>query len=218
MTVLGYCIGGTLATCFAALHPEVTRNLVLLTAPLDFSDAGQFGRMTARGIFPDRAPDRHVPDGAGTAAGHRDEAAQSDGELRRHLSPELWDKLGVENFDVQGLAGDVPLGERQRPIRRGGVPPVDRRVLPGEPAGAGHARDGRPAGPPGEHPLPGPQHRRQPRSDRAPRDHEHRHGSASAATDVRRSSIEGGHVGIVVGRSASQNLWPKVGAWLSEHD
>ena len=52
MTVLGYCIGGALAACFAALHPEITRNLVLLTAPIDFSDAGQFGRMTAREIFP----------------------------------------------------------------------------------------------------------------------------------------------------------------------
>jgi tRNA-dihydrouridine synthase len=30
--------------------------------------------------------------------------------------------------------------------------------------------------------------------------------------------IEGGQVGIVVGRAASQNLWPRVGAWLSEHD
>jgi polyhydroxyalkanoate synthase len=30
--------------------------------------------------------------------------------------------------------------------------------------------------------------------------------------------IEGGHVGIVVGRSASQNLWPKVGTWLAKHD
>ena len=30
--------------------------------------------------------------------------------------------------------------------------------------------------------------------------------------------IEGGHVGIVVGRTASLNLWPKVGAWLSAHD
>jgi len=30
--------------------------------------------------------------------------------------------------------------------------------------------------------------------------------------------VEGGHVGIVVGRSAGQNLWPKVGAWLSAHD
>ena len=52
ITVLGYCIGGALATCFAALHPEVVRNLVLLTAPIDFSDAGQFGRMTARGASP----------------------------------------------------------------------------------------------------------------------------------------------------------------------
>ena len=30
--------------------------------------------------------------------------------------------------------------------------------------------------------------------------------------------IEGGHVGIVVGRSASRDLWPKVGAWLDSHD
>lgn len=30
--------------------------------------------------------------------------------------------------------------------------------------------------------------------------------------------IDGGHVGIVVSRTASQNLWPRVGAWLSEHD
>jgi polyhydroxyalkanoate synthase subunit PhaC len=30
--------------------------------------------------------------------------------------------------------------------------------------------------------------------------------------------IEGGHVGIVVGRMASQNLWPRVGAWLDAHD
>ena len=61
MTVLGYCIGGALATCFAALHPEVVRNLILLTAPLDFAEAGQFGRMTARGVFPIDA-DRHLPD------------------------------------------------------------------------------------------------------------------------------------------------------------
>ena len=39
-------------------------------------------------------------------------------------------------------------------------------------------------------------------------------GSADASEIV----IDGGHVGIVVGRSASQNLWPKVGTWLSEHD
>ncbi len=37
-TLLGYCIGATLATTYAALYPEAPiRNLVLLTAPLDFS-------------------------------------------------------------------------------------------------------------------------------------------------------------------------------------
>jgi polyhydroxyalkanoate synthase len=37
-TLLGYCIGATLATTYAALYPEAPiRNLILLTAPLDFS-------------------------------------------------------------------------------------------------------------------------------------------------------------------------------------
>jgi polyhydroxyalkanoate synthase len=37
-TLLGYCIGATLATTYAALYPEAPiRNLVLLTAPLDFT-------------------------------------------------------------------------------------------------------------------------------------------------------------------------------------
>jgi polyhydroxyalkanoate synthase len=37
-TMLGYCLGATLATVYAALYPEAPiRNLVLLTAPIDFS-------------------------------------------------------------------------------------------------------------------------------------------------------------------------------------
>ena len=39
-------------------------------------------------------------------------------------------------------------------------------------------------------------------------------GSADASEFL----VDGGHVGIVVGRTASKNLWPKVGAWLSAHD
>ncbi len=52
LTILGYCIGGTLAACFAALYPETVNNLVLFTAPIDFADAGQFGTWTARDAFP----------------------------------------------------------------------------------------------------------------------------------------------------------------------
>jgi polyhydroxyalkanoate synthase subunit PhaC len=36
--LLGYCMGGTMAALFGALHPEHTRSLTLLAAPLDFGD------------------------------------------------------------------------------------------------------------------------------------------------------------------------------------
>lgn len=38
-SMLGYCLGATLATLYAALYPETPlRNLILLTAPLDFTE------------------------------------------------------------------------------------------------------------------------------------------------------------------------------------
>jgi polyhydroxyalkanoate synthase len=37
-SMLGWCIGALLTTIYAALRPESLRNLILLTAPLDFSD------------------------------------------------------------------------------------------------------------------------------------------------------------------------------------
>ena len=36
MNVLGYCMGGTMSTMFAALHQEMVKNLILLAAPIDF--------------------------------------------------------------------------------------------------------------------------------------------------------------------------------------
>jgi polyhydroxyalkanoate synthase len=30
--------------------------------------------------------------------------------------------------------------------------------------------------------------------------------------------VEGGHVGIVVGRAAKRDLWPRVTEWLAQHD
>ena len=101
MTVLGYCIGGTLATCFAALHPEVTRNLVLLTAPLDFSDAGQFGRMTARDIF----PIERLTDTFPTVPGQLpDIGTKLLNPMASYVGTyvNLWKRLDDPNFDVQG--------------------------------------------------------------------------------------------------------------------
>lgn len=43
ITLFGYCMGGTMTSIFAALHPDLPiRNLIFLTSPFDFSEAGLF--------------------------------------------------------------------------------------------------------------------------------------------------------------------------------
>jgi polyhydroxyalkanoate synthase len=37
VSLLGYCMGGTMSTMFTALHPETVKNLILLAAGIDFS-------------------------------------------------------------------------------------------------------------------------------------------------------------------------------------
>jgi poly[(R)-3-hydroxyalkanoate] polymerase subunit PhaC len=37
INLFGICMGGTLATCYSALHPEKVRNLALTVTPIDFS-------------------------------------------------------------------------------------------------------------------------------------------------------------------------------------
>jgi polyhydroxyalkanoate synthase len=53
-SLLGWCIGALLTTCYAALRPnDGLRNLILLTAPLDFADkeANSFTRLAAEADF-----------------------------------------------------------------------------------------------------------------------------------------------------------------------
>ena len=49
--VLGYCVGGTLSSIYAALHPDEMAALINLAGPIDFSHAGDLGRMTDRRWF-----------------------------------------------------------------------------------------------------------------------------------------------------------------------
>jgi polyhydroxyalkanoate synthase len=44
--LLGYCMGGTLATIFAARHPEAVQSLALLGTPIDFHQSGELARWT----------------------------------------------------------------------------------------------------------------------------------------------------------------------------
>jgi polyhydroxyalkanoate synthase len=52
ISLFGYCLGGTLAAIYAALHPERIKNLVLLTTPIDFAEGGFLKEMVEKDRFP----------------------------------------------------------------------------------------------------------------------------------------------------------------------
>jgi polyhydroxyalkanoate synthase subunit PhaC len=51
VSLLGYCMGGTLATLFAARHPEQVKALCLLATPIDFHASGPLATLTRREYF-----------------------------------------------------------------------------------------------------------------------------------------------------------------------
>src|SRR5207248_10602010 len=67
ITILGYCIGETMTAMYAALFPgKPLRNLILLTAPIDFSqeNTGLYGLWTSEKFFnPDHMVEafRNIP-------------------------------------------------------------------------------------------------------------------------------------------------------------
>ncbi len=59
LSMLGYCMGGTMTSMYASLFPQpIIKNIIYLAAPFDFSDAGIPSMwMRAPGFSPDRVTD-----------------------------------------------------------------------------------------------------------------------------------------------------------------
>jgi polyhydroxyalkanoate synthase subunit PhaC len=51
VTLYGYCMGGTMALAYTALHPEGVRNLVVQATPVDFSKGGIYSLWSQPGHF-----------------------------------------------------------------------------------------------------------------------------------------------------------------------
>lgn len=52
ITLLGYCMGGTMTAVFTALYPQLPiRNLILMTSPIDFKDAGHYSNWLDKRYF-----------------------------------------------------------------------------------------------------------------------------------------------------------------------
>lgn len=219
LTLLGYCIGGVLATCFAALDAggeRLVKNLVLFTTPIDFSDAGLFGGWTATGVFPiDQLCDTYpVVPSVFPEAGSRmlSPLATTLGVLVRLR--ERLDKPGADVTGWQAMyrwvnegVGFPGAAYRQwikefyqgnrlyRGALRLGDQPVrlaDIRVpLLNVVASAD--------------PI-------------APRSTTKVILGAVSSADTQELLVPGGHVGVVVGKSATTTLWPQVDQWLRAHD
>ncbi len=218
LTVLGYCIGGALATCYAALYPSEpveVKNLVLFTTPIDFAAAGQFGRWTAREAFPLDQLTEVFPT---VPAQVLDAGAKMLTPLPSALGTyvRLWDRLGDPNFDTQGWQAmyrwvnegvAFPSAAYRQWIRefyQANKLATGRLVIDGRRVDLQAIRC--------------PLLNVAASADAiAPRPTTSRIVELVGSADVEELVLEGGHVGVVVGRSASRELWPKVADWLGRH-
>lgn len=52
ISVLGYCMGGTMTSIFASLNPELPiKNLIFMTSPFDFEETGLYGKFLDERYF-----------------------------------------------------------------------------------------------------------------------------------------------------------------------
>ncbi len=217
VTVLGYCIGGALATCYVALYPaDPIRDLILLTTPIDFSDAGRFGLWTKKGTFPidrireiyDVVPPDLIQYGAKLLNGPL-------ADLGTFVA--LGERLGAPGFDPDAWRAMFRWVNEPTPFPAAAYHQWITEFYQGNALSRGTLRmDGRPV-----------------RLDAislpilnvaatadaiAPRPTTEVVLRKVASRDREEILVDGGHVGIVVGRSAKRDLWPRVSGWLARHD
>ncbi len=217
LTLLGYCIGGTLAACFAALYPEApVKNLILFTAPVDFAEAGDFGVWTTKGAFPIDKIREVLPVIPGEFI---DVGSKMLNPLPNTLGTyiRLYERLGDPKFDVKAWQamnrwvneGTPFPGEayyqwitqfyQENRLVKGCLRIADRPVRLGD--------------------IRIPILNVAASADSiAPRPTTDAVLKLVSSEDKEEFLLDGGHVGIVVGRTARGNLWPRVSAWLARHD
>ena len=214
LSLLGYCQGGTLSTLYAAAHPDAPlKNLILLTTPVDFADCGLYTTwLDPRHFNVDR-----VVDALGLVPAEMlNMGAKWLKPMQNYFGPymTLWDRLDDANF----VAGWLPMntwvedgipfaGEAYKQwvkeFYQGNKLIKDELVLGGRPIRLGAIRCSL-FNVVGE------------------LDHIVTHCQALplmdkvSSTDKQVLSLKAGHVGVVAGRSARKNFFPRLNEWLSQ--
>lgn len=221
LTLLGYCIGGALAACTAAMYAEgpsqdLITNLILMTTPIDFTDSGLFGVWTAEGVFPIDLLTQTYP---AVPATFPDVGSKMLQPLSSAIGQytKLDEKMRSPSFDVRGwqamyrwVNDGVPFPAaayhqwitefyQHNKLMKGTLEMDGRKVLLSN--------------------IRCPLLNIVASNDIiAPRTTTSAILGQVASTDKQELIVKGGHVGIVVGKGAQADLWPKVNAWLAAHD
>ncbi|MDP2340775.1 MAG: alpha/beta fold hydrolase [Deltaproteobacteria bacterium] len=96
MTLLGHCLGGTMAACLAAVDDSHIQSLVLLTAPLTFHDKGLLSAWTRAPFFNPRDVTRVVGHVPGWVTQPAFQILKPMGQTSKVLR--LWQNLGNPTF------------------------------------------------------------------------------------------------------------------------
>lgn len=215
VSLLGYCMGGLLVTLYAALHPRAPIDAILcLTTPVDFSKMGLFSVWADRRYFDvDGLVDRlgNVPAEFLRRSFSMLKPASEFSPVR-YIS--LWQNILNDRYVDQYKAFNkwtndhIPFpGECFRQVVKDLQ--WENKLISGELELGGKRVDLGAIKRPFLH-------------VNAKRDHIVPPASADplvalvGSADKEQITLDGGHVGIVAGRAAMRDLWPRVAAWLAE--
>ncbi|QDV84504.1 Poly-beta-hydroxybutyrate polymerase [Stieleria magnilauensis] len=215
LSLLGYCMGGTMSTLYAALHPERIGNLILMAAPIEFDGEDGLLNLWAR-------PETFDVDGLIDAFGNCPgeflqfvfqlmKPVQNFAEKQLSFMENANDAQFLDDFatierwsnDTIPIAGETfrdfvsMLYQEDRLVN-------NQMVLAGETIRLAAIacpilllvaqRD---------HLVP-------PESTLAIKER-------VSSQDVTSLSIEAGHIGLAVGSQAQRNLWPLAAEWIASH-
>lgn len=211
LSLLGYCMGGTMTVCYTALYGETVANLVTLNAPVNFHDDGLLSLWTR----PEYLNVDALLEAYGNVPPWLMQSAflllKPTSQLNQAVA--LYENLDNEQFVDNFVAmntwinDNVPFpGEAFRKYIKELY--QQNKLIRGEFTIDGRAVDiSRITCPV--------------LTVAAQADHIVPHRSATVlhdlvgSTDKELLSLKGGHIGVVAGSSASRTLWPRLAAWLA---
>lgn len=214
VSMLGYCFGGLLSTIYTALHPEMVKNLVTLSVPLDWSRQNiplfgltkqvdprlitdTFGNCPAwmvKSMFSALSPVHHAFDKYVSLYRNK----ERDGYAEMFERFERW------------MNSDVPLaGQIFRELHANFI--QDNQLAQNRMQVGGQLVDLRRIACPLLNILGEYDDVVQPQATAPLTD-------AVSSRDKQTLSFPAGHIGVVVSSGAQKRLWPQVGTWLKRHD